>query len=87
MEVRPPGPPRTLACPVCGAAMEVVVKAKIPVDRCPLHGVWLDRGELEGLIQGLGSRRGRAVRLAAQSARNQGRVQGAVFGFWSLLFD
>lgn len=45
-------PHHPVLCPVCGQTMQ---KHPIPqgleVDHCPSHGVWLDLGELEALVQ------------------------------------
>src|SRR5262249_24012808 len=38
-------------CPVCGAKMELVAQGKIEIDVCAQHGVWLDKGELEALVE------------------------------------
>lgn len=40
----------SINCPVCGTVMSRLVYAcvsGIVIDRCPQHGVWLDKGELE----------------------------------------
>ena len=87
MEGTKPAVRRVLACPVCGVAMESLRRGLIEVDRCGDHGVWLDRGELEQVVKtgrGHGARR---ARFDAQAARREGRVQGSVFGWISLLFD
>lgn len=39
-----------LACLVCQAPMETLCLFDIPVDRCRGHGLWLDGGELEGVL-------------------------------------
>ena len=41
---------RELACPICSAVMAAVQVASLVVDRCGLHGVWLDHGELGRLL-------------------------------------
>ncbi len=39
-------------CPVCDASLRSVVKHGVEVDICPdCKGVWLDRGELDKLVQ------------------------------------
>lgn len=39
-------------CPVCGDKMKEVVKCGVELDICPAcKGVWLDRGELEKLME------------------------------------
>lgn len=39
-----------VACPVCAAAMETLCLYDIPVDRCRGHGIWLDGGELDHVL-------------------------------------
>ena len=39
-------------CPVCDAKLRAIEKHSVEVDICPdCKGVWLDRGELEKLIE------------------------------------
>lgn len=41
-----------MRCPRCGATLHTESLHEIQVDRCPeCHGVWLDHGELEMLMQ------------------------------------
>ncbi len=41
-----------LQCPVCRHAMKEVIKESISIDVCTqCHGVWLDRGELDKILQ------------------------------------
>ena len=41
-----------MQCPVCDERMREVEKHGVTVDLCPsCKGVWLDRGELEKLVQ------------------------------------
>ncbi len=49
-----------LACVECGRVMEVRTPggAGVEIDRCPDHGVWFDRRELELLVELAASRRG-----------------------------
>jgi Zn-finger nucleic acid-binding protein len=52
----------TRRCPRCPRRMEVLAlplpaEASILIDRCPLHGFWLDRGELGTLLHRLGDKR------------------------------
>jgi len=44
---------RVLKCPVCGEAMESVEHHEVYIDWCREHGVWLDNGELEAMINNL----------------------------------
>jgi Zn-finger nucleic acid-binding protein len=44
----------TAACPVCGANMDrylYMLDSKVFIDRCNEHGVWLDDGELSGIVE------------------------------------
>ena len=42
----------TMMCPVCDAKMRTIEKHGVEVDICPdCKGVWLDRGELDKIIQ------------------------------------
>ena len=54
---RPQVPPvdrdRVLHCPHCGAAMEVHRHHDVHLDWCKEHGVWLDQGEFEALLNNL----------------------------------
>jgi hypothetical protein len=36
-------------CPVCAASMSVIIRARVVLDHCVDHGMWLDRGEREQL--------------------------------------
>ena len=38
------------ACPVCEQAMETSTLEEVPVDRCKVHGIWLDAGELAATL-------------------------------------
>ncbi len=43
-----------LVCPNCNVAMTQVKRSDVEIDMCPqCRGVWLDRGELEKLLQPL----------------------------------
>jgi uncharacterized protein len=42
----------TMACPVDGAALVMSERSGIEIDYCPTcRGVWLDRGELDKIIE------------------------------------
>ena len=46
------GKPRAvLLCPVCRGAMAPVGLGHVPVDRCPSHGLWFARDELEEALR------------------------------------
>ncbi len=40
-------------CPHCGRKMKTgpLPSTKVEVDACPLHGLWLDAGELQALVR------------------------------------
>lgn len=39
-------------CPVCGVELRTAERHGIEIDYCPRHrGIWLDRGELEKIIE------------------------------------
>lgn len=59
-----------LRCPKCHGEMLVYERQGIVVDQCrDCRGVWLDRGELDHLID-----------LEARMARDNGRLEGATRG-------
>ncbi len=42
-----------LLCPNCNTSMQNVNRSGVEIDMCPsCRGVWLDRGELEKLLEG-----------------------------------
>lgn len=49
----PPRRDRQLACPVCGGTMETDDYHDVQIDRCRAHGVWLDAGEMEAILNNL----------------------------------
>ncbi len=41
-----------MKCPVCNIELQIATRAGIEIDYCPnCRGVWLDRGELDKLIE------------------------------------
>ena len=58
---------RTLGCPHCGKKMQLETYQATQLDWCPDHGVWLDKGELEVILNNLkadeGYTRGMSLRL------------------------
>lgn len=44
---------RTLDCRHCGHAMRRELYHDVLIDWCPTHGVWLDRGELDAILNNL----------------------------------
>ena len=42
-----------LLCPNCNSSMQAVNRSGVELDMCPqCRGVWLDRGELEKILEG-----------------------------------
>ena len=74
-------------CPICGDTMEVTTDFGINMDYCDDHGIWLDAGEMPRMISKL--RAGNLVdrRRAVRRARRDGKMAGALFGTWSLMFE
>jgi len=49
-----------MKCPVDNATLLITDRSGIEIDYCPeCRGVWLDRGELDKLVQGASGDRGR----------------------------
>lgn len=76
-------------CPVCSRLMDIEVKHAIAIDVCPEHGIWLDSGELEKLV--LDSKRNHVRdrirnRRKLDAVKHSGRMEGAMFGWWSMFF-
>ena len=44
---------RTLPCPVCQKAMELERHHEVWIDWCKDHGIWLDSGEFEAMLNNL----------------------------------
>lgn len=71
-----------MKCPICGEKLKCITRLEVELDICPAcKGVWLDRGELEQLIDViLQLAPDEAREPAAQSAAAAGRPQGAFPG-------
>ena len=42
----------TMLCPVCRVKLTMAVRQNVEIDYCPVcRGVWLDRGELDKIIE------------------------------------
>ncbi len=80
-------PARELPCPLCQKPMRVESRRGVSVDVCDEHGMWLDRGELDQILMRLESRLTARRSSDVSSARRSGKMSGALFGWWSLLFD
>ena len=47
-----PHPHKTMSCPVCDVPLTMSERQGIEIDYCPqCRGIWLDRGELDKLIE------------------------------------
>lgn len=52
--ISPPSDPgRVLPCPICREDMSHELYADVHIDWCPNHGVWLDNGELDAILNNL----------------------------------
>lgn len=38
-------------CPVCNSPMHIATIKGITVDVCDAHGIWLDKGEIEKIME------------------------------------
>jgi Zn-finger nucleic acid-binding protein len=70
-------------CPICGRLMETQSRHNHIVDVCHEHGIWLDKDELPAIMARLRQRQ----RDDMRRARRDGKMSGALWGWWSLLFD
>ena len=67
-------------CPICKQLMAAQRREGLTVDECPKHGVWLDAGELEAVVDRL--RRGSkinsdyAYKLGYKSGYDKGYASG-----------
>ena len=80
-----------LPCPVCGVAMRVERKEKVEIDVCAEHGIWLNKDEMEEITRSVRQRSrelGQSLqRVAVKKSKQDGKLMGSLFGFWSLLSD
>ena len=67
--------------PICGTIMALESRFNVIVDVCREHGIWLDKGELPRIIDRIQCHQ----RVAIRKARRDGKVSGALWGWWSLL--
>lgn len=50
-------PRQQIDCPICGTPMnKKFIQGGLEIDYCDWHGVWLDGGELEQLVNAFGAR-------------------------------
>lgn len=57
-----------MECPVCKQRMKLEKLDAVHVDICEEHGVWLDKGEIEALME---------------SAKKHGESEGFAKSLWS----
>jgi uncharacterized protein len=64
-----------MKCPVCPESVLVMAERQgVEIDYCPsCRGVWLDRGELDKLLEKSALREGGAAAPGVQAAPRQGR--------------
>ena len=75
-------------CPICGNLMQVESENGVEIDVCPDHGVWLDRDELAAILSDTVRKRARsrgALLKHIRRAKRDGKIAGAMLGWWSLL--
>ncbi|TVR43787.1 MAG: hypothetical protein EA402_08745 [Planctomycetota bacterium] len=72
-------------CPICGKMMIEECRYGVTVDVCADHGIWLDNGELDKILRNRQGRMSATKRRQVRQARQEGRREGARFGWWSLL--
>src|SRR5262245_31620762 len=82
-----PGVRGTRSCPVCGNLMLIEELFEIKTDVCREHGIWLDTGELPGIIDRVRAGTRQAGAKAIREARTRGMLSGIFFGAFSFLFD
>jgi len=72
--VRPPGGPMYVKCPACAVLMnrrQFAPGAKVVIDLCREHGIWMDDGELRALVEFAASGGLDRARLAEAEARER----------------
>ena len=74
-------------CPICSEQMHVEVQHGVRIDACEQHGIWLDRGELSNIVSRIRSGQRINRQAAVRKAKRDGKISGAYFGVWSLMFD
>jgi Zn-finger nucleic acid-binding protein len=74
-------------CPICGKLMKTEGQFGVGIDACPEHGVWLDRGELEMIVRSAKAVPESIRWQVIEKARRDGKMKGALFGWWAFLVD
>ena len=80
---------RDVRCPFCGESMRVEHRRGVEIDVCDEHGIWLDRGELERILERAqaseDSPEPAAPSRATASARRPPPAAGS--SWWAYLID
>jgi uncharacterized protein len=72
-----PNPEGPMACPIDGTALVMSERSGIEIDYCPsCRGVWLDRGELDKIIERNASQQQPAAPVQQQQQPQQHYEQG-----------
>ena len=58
-----------MECPFCKQRMQLKQLEGVKVDVCDEHGIWLDKGEIEALMD---------------SAKQKGHADGLTSGLWNV---
>jgi Zn-finger nucleic acid-binding protein len=67
-----------MKCPICNVALLMSEKQGIEIDYCPTcRGVWLDRGELEKIIERTINSENRTGQLSNEDEQSYNRSQGS----------
>lgn len=69
-----------LRCPCCGGELERRQAAMVEIDVCPAHGVWLDRSELEYLLDGPRARESGPAPLAVSGGASVVVEVASIYG-------
>ena len=70
-----------MKCPVCGVALVMTERQNIEVDYCPeCRGVWLDRGELDKIIERSLQPQGKTPQDDGRGYRDEGGYRGGKHG-------
>jgi Zn-finger nucleic acid-binding protein len=68
-------------CPTCGKGMKTHTVYDVQTDVCQEHGMWLDKGELQKIIDGAQP----VTAVDRGDERQSGRYEGIFLGWLSLL--
>ena len=74
-----------MKCPVCSTEMTKSFSHSTEIDVCIEHGIWLDKGELSKITNSARLKSKGATERRAYLERENGKLQGIMWG-WSALF-